>query len=613
MISTKSIKLFFWNGHIMKKFMTILILFFCLHAMHHAQPLPPQIPWTGESTKYMRSANDPWVTPAEISGLTKTPDYATSINWLKKLTRNSELLSMQSIGKTAQNRDLWLVIASKADAGDAASLQKSNKPTLLLQAGIHSGEIDGKDAGMMFLRDVVFDNPTLLDKINILFIPVLSPDGHENSSRFARVNQRGPEKMGWRTNARNLNLNRDYTKAATLEIQAFLNVLNKYPVDLYIDIHVTDGVDYQYDVTWGTTSKTPYSPAIDAWLKKELNPALEQALKKEGHIPGPLIFARNNKNPEAGIVEWNPPPRFSNGYGDLRHLPTILVENHSLKNYKQRVLGTYVFLQAVCEKLATNGKSLQKAINQDEALRPQTVNLPASWSTGFDEEQQDTLDYLGIDYERYQSPISGTQEIRWLGQPKNNSVPLLIQSPGAPVTLPKAYWIPAERQDIIEKMKLHGIQLEIMQSPKTVAMEFYRLAKYKLANTAFEGRVRLQIDSVKIEKHEIILPPGSARISTDQPLAELAALLLEPLSEDSFLQWGYFHEILQRTEYIEGYVIEPMARKMLKDNPNLQKEFEQALRDPKFADNPRARLQWFYKRSPYFDSKFLLYPVGKEM
>ncbi|MCA9731877.1 MAG: M14 family metallopeptidase [Deferribacteres bacterium] len=597
----------------MKTATKILAVLLFLTSLLNAQPLPPEIPWNGKSMRFIHSNTDPWVTPAEKSGLTQTPDYATTIAWLEKLSQSSKHLTMQSIGKTGQNRDLYLVVATQSGADKPEQLLGSEKPTLLFQAGIHSGEIDGKDAGMMFLRDVVFENPALLDKINILFIPVLSPDGHENSSKFARVNQRGPEVMGWRTNARNLNLNRDYAKAETPEIQALLSVLQNWPVDLYIDIHVTDGVDYQYDVTWGSTSKYPYSPKIDAWIKKQLNPVLEKALKKEGHIPGPLIFARDNKNPEDGIVEWNPPPRFSNGYGDLRHLPTILIENHSLKSYKQRVLGTYVFLQAVCDKLAHDGKALQKAIAQDQAARPEKVNLPANWSTGFGENKPDSLDYLGMDYKIVQSPISGTEEIQWLGKPKNARVPIFNQSANEQIAIPRGYWIPAERYDIIEKLQLHGIKMDVISKPQTVSVQLYRLVKFKLADEAYEGRVRLQIEELKVEERTVTYAPGSAQINMDQPLAELATLLLEPRSEDSFLQWGFFHEILQQTEYIEGYVVEPLAQQMLKDNPQLKQEFEKALQDEKFAKNPNARLRWFYKRSPYYDNNYVLYPVGKEM
>ncbi len=575
-----------------------------------AQILPPELSWQGRSEKFIRPTDDSWVSPAERSGLTQTPDYPATIAWLRKLVDHSPYLSMLSIGKSGQQRDLWLVTAAKPGTAAPADLQKNGRPTLLFHAGIHAGEIDGKDAGLMFLRDLVLKNSRLLDKINILFIPVLNPDGHENSSQFARVNQRGPEKMGWRTNARNLNLNRDFTKAETPEVRALLRLLQKWQVDLYIDIHVTDGIDYQHDITYGFTTKNPYSPQIAAWLKQTLSKNVNKALHDFGHFPAPLIFAMDNKNLEAGVVNWTASPRFSNGYGDARHLPTILVENHSLKSFKQRVLGTYVFLQAVCNTLAENGQNLRAAIAKDETMRRKT--LPVSWAYDHQNEPTDSLAFLGVAYEKFNSAISGAEEVRWLGKIKKYKVPYYSQKPASLVEIPQAYWIPASRPDIIEKLRLHGIEMQEVQKPQKVMVELYRLQKYKLAPAPFEGRVRLEVEKVKSEKHEVTYAPGSVRISTDQPKGDLLVLLLEPESQDSFLQWGYFHEILQRTEYIEGYVVEPLAQKMLAENPQLKAEFEQALQDEKFAQNPRARLQWFYQRSPYYDRNYLLYPVGRQ-
>ena len=593
------------------KFAVLLFaLILILPAIGAAQILPPELPWQGQSEKFMRPADDPWVTPAEKSGLTQTPDYAAAIDWLHKLTGKSPNLTMQPIGKSGQNRDMWLIIATEKGNDNPAALRKNGRPTLLFHGGIHSGEIDGKDAGMMFLRDVVSNNPGLLKKINILFIPVLNPDGHENSSKYARVNQRGPEKMGWRTNARNLNLNRDYTKLETPEVQNLMRVLQKWPVDLYIDIHVTDGIDYQADITYGFTVKNAWSPNISQWMHDKLSVTVDAALRKYGHFPAPLIFAMDNKNLDKGIVNWTASPRYSNGYGDARHLPTILVENHSLKPFKQRVLGTYVFLQAVSQYLAENGDGLRKATAADRKSRDK--NLAVTFKYDTKSAPGDSFDFGSVEYEKFNSEISGSEEVRWLGKTKQMKLPWYSQVIDKKIELPRAYWIPASRPELIEKLQLHGVELEIIDNVRTVTVELYRLEKYKLARAPFEGRVRLGIDSISTEMQEVTYYPGSARISTEQPSRDLAALLLEPYSPASFIQWGYFHELLQRTEYIEGYVVEPLARKMLEENPQLKVDFEKALQNEKFAKNPRARLQWFYQRSPYYDRRYLLYPVGRE-
>ncbi len=589
---------------------TVIFLLNLLPLAVMGQPLPPELPWNGETAKFIRPADDPWVTPAEVTGLTETPNYAATISWLRKLVEASPQLTMQTIGKTWQQRDLWLVVATDKAAETPEQLPAS-KPTLLFHAGIHAGEIDGKDAGLMFLRDVVQNNTALLDKINILFIPVLSPDAHENSSAFNRVNQRGPKEMGWRTNARNLNLNRDFAKAETPEIQALLQVFNRWPVDLYIDVHVTDGIDYQHDITFGFNDKNPYSPRISRWLAGRLTPAVYSALTAAGHVPGPLLLALDDRNFEAGILSWTAPPRFSNGYGDARHLPAILVENHSLKSYKQRVLGTYVFLNSVAAFLADNFDGLREAAAQDRHAQPNKV--PMGWQWDPQNYEPHEIKIKGVAYKKYTSPISGTEETEWLGTPQDYTLPHHVQRPRYYVTRPAAYWVPASRADIIAKLQLHGLQMEILEKPASVNVELYRLDSSHLATTPFEGRVRLEVETASLETQTRVYAAGSARIPTDQPLGDLAILLLEPFGEDSFLQWGYFHEILQRTEYIEGYVVEPLAQSMLNNDRQLKKAFEKALTEEAFAKDPKRRLQWFYERSPYWDPNYLLYPVGREM
>lgn len=230
---------------------TAFVLFCLPVVLTNAQSiLPPVIEWKGTSELLIAKPNNPWITPTEMSGFITTPDYNETMNWFRKLSDASPLISMTSIGISLEGRDIVMIIASSEKITTATALKNSSKPLLFVQAGIHAGEIDGKDAGMMLLRDIAFgDKKHLLDGVNLLFIPILNVDGHERSSPYNRPNQRGPQNMGWRTNAENLNLNRDYAKQDTREIRAVTNVFNEYDPLLYMDIHVTDGADYQYDIT----------------------------------------------------------------------------------------------------------------------------------------------------------------------------------------------------------------------------------------------------------------------------------------------------------------------------------------------------------------------------
>jgi len=326
--------------------------------------LPPLPAWQGGSEALIKAKSHPWVSPAELSGLTESPDYNTTIAYLRKLVDSSDLLEMEQFGTSAQGRALYLV---KASAALHKIAQNPQRPLLLVQAGIHSGEIDGKDAGLMLLRDIAHGDKTqLLANADLLFIPVFSADGHERRSATNRMNQRGPVLQGWRATAQNLNLNRDYSKADAPEMQALLGVLNKYQPDLYIDVHVTDGEDYQYDVTYGFNEPfAAISPNAASWLAKLYRPAVNRALEQAGHIPGPLVFGVDSKDFSKGISGWTASPRYSNGYGDVRHLPTVLVENHSLKPYRQRVLGTYILLEQSLKLLNEQRKALIRARQAD--------------------------------------------------------------------------------------------------------------------------------------------------------------------------------------------------------------------------------------------------------
>jgi hypothetical protein len=567
--------------------------------------LPPTPPWSGRSESLVARPDNPWITPSEKMGLTDSPGYDETIAWLRRLAEASPLIDLREFGRTAQGRPLHVVVARKGVAA---------KPALLAQAGIHSGEIDGKDAGLMLLRDIAFGGKeSLLDQATFVFVPVFNPDGHERSSEWNRPNQRGPVRQGWRTTAQNLNLNRDYMKADAPEMRAMLALLNEWQPALYLDLHVTDGIDYQYDITYtfqGWDNGFAWSPKIGTWLDKIYRPAMDAALTAAGHIPGPYIAAVNNRDLTQGISMGPGDPRFSNAYADLRHIPSVLVENHSLKPYKQRVLGTYVLLEASLKLLGQQAAGVKAAIEADSAARPATLAL--NWSGTSDEKT--TMNFAGIAYEEYLSPASGVKEVRWLGTPKTfeNLVVHLNTKPGVELRRPTAYWVPVTKPGIIERLALHGIRMEKSSRETTQTVEMYRLVEPKFATKPFEGRNAV-VTKATAETRTESFPGGSVRVPTDQPLGDLAMALLEPESVDSFLAWGFFPEVFQRTEYIEGYVIAPLAEKMLADDSRLKAEFEAKLgADPALAADPTARLQWFYQRSKFYDDRYLLYPVGIE-
>ncbi|MDR6982525.1 hypothetical protein J2X32_001143 [Rheinheimera pacifica] len=568
--------------------------------------LPPLPAWSGESESLIKAKNAPWVTPAELTGLTDSPDYNATLTYLRKLVDSSELLELEQFGLSAQGRPLYLVKASKALHKIA---QNPDRPLLLVQAGIHSGEIDGKDAGLMLLRDITQgDKAYLLANADLLFIPVLSADGHERRSLYNRMNQRGPLQQGWRSTAQNLNLNRDYAKADAPEMQALLGVINRFQPDLYIDVHVTDGEDYQYDITYGFNEPfAALSPNGASWLARLYRPAVNAALEQAGHIPGPLVFGIDSKDFSKGISGWTASPRYSNGYGDARHLPTVLVENHSLKPYRQRVLGTYVLLEQSLKLLNEQGKALILARQADLQARPRRMALSYTAS-----EQPDYIDFKGISYQLKQSAVSGDSYVAWTGQPTlYEKLPVYWDKVAQnEILIPKAYWLPPEQHTVIERLKLHGIELTVLEKAEKVTLQQLSVTAHQFAAKPFEGRFMLQDVSFSRSSVSRNLGAGWVKVNTDQQLGRLAVALLEPGAPDSFFNWGFFPGMFERTEYFEPYAIEPLIERMLAQQPELQQQFDQALaKDEALRNNPRERYNWFYRQMPFYDNQYLKYPV----
>lgn len=591
--------------------------------------LPPALPWDGASRGLAlpRGSASGWVTPTEASGLRCSPNYDETIFYLERLAEASPKVHLTSLGRSGEDRKIWMVVASSLTKEDGsmptpAELHADGRPIVLAQAGIHSGEIDGKDAGLMLLRDMALplaarsagkSAAALLDRVHLLFVPIFNVDGHERRSRFGRINQRGPEVMGWRTNATNLNLNRDYAKADAPETRAMLRALVHWRPDLYVDLHVTDGVDYQYDITWGYAGEQTPSPSIHRFLKSVVDPAVSTRLEEAGHVPGYLVFATDSENPQM-LFHWNASgPRFSDGYGGWRHLPTILVENHSLKSYDQRVLGTRVFLEALLDIVSRQIEPLRTAVIADSTARPETQAL--GWTVNRQAPEIFERDFAGVEWTKVESEITGAEQIRWLGQPKNGKVPSVVPTlPTVEVEVPAAYWIPAAWTEVIERLRVHGVEMETITDAREIEVDAYRVDGAVVEPEAYEGRARVAFDSLPtLERQNVTLSAGSVRVATDQALGRLAMALLEPQSDDSFFRWGFFLEVLTQPEYVEAYVMEPMARRMLAEDEELRAEFEARLQsDPEFAASPRERLQFFYRRTPFYDARHRVYPVYRE-
>jgi len=380
-----------------------------------------------------------WRTPAEISNYRTTPDYAETVAYLDRIAAaNPAQVRIESFGKTGEGRDLKIVIASKDGVFDPAAIHAAGRAILLVQNSIHAGEMDGKDACLALLRDIAITKAqaALLDHVVFVFIPVYNLDGHERRSPYNRINQNGPELAGWRGNATNLNLNRDYMKADAPETRAFLKMFERWLPDFFVDNHVTDGMDYQYDVTFAIDAGPAVAPATAQWIRETVTPDLERQLDASGHLAFPsLVDLNDDTDPAQGLsfTEW--PPRFSTGEMNLENRPGLIVELHMLKDYKTRVTGNYEILRALLEVMNRDAAkliALNREADADAArlgahpLGNDKFPLTIAWNG-----ETTPVVFHGYQFTRSLSEISGAMGISYRHEPWNVTLTL---STGAKIT-----------------------------------------------------------------------------------------------------------------------------------------------------------------------------------
>jgi hypothetical protein len=551
-----------------------------------------------------------WRTPSEKTGLTETPRLAETAAYLKRIEAATLWIRVASFGRSGEGRDLILVIASKDRAFDPAAAARTGKPVVLLQAGIHAGEIDGKDAGLALLRDmaVTREKAALLDRVILLFMPIYNVDGHERFSAWNRINQNGPKEMGWRVTAKNLNLNRDYMKADAVETRAWLEVFNAWRPDFVIDAHVTDGADFRYDVTYGMETGPNVPAPIVAWEKEAIEGRAIPAIAAAGHLVAPYIFLRDDTDPSLGLGGATMPPRFSTSYTVLRNRPSFLIETHMLKDYPTRVRATYDTVVALIEAIGRDPGALRAAVRRadEEAARPGTTPLQFKASA-----EGRTVEFKGVQYRREPSAISGAMRIIYGAEPLDLQVPRYDHiETTLSVERPIAYLVPPQWTEVIDVLRAHGLELKRLAAPLTAPVAGYRLSEPKWQETPFEGRHPVTFKSESLPAGSRTFPAGTVVVPLQQRDSALAMNLLDPQGPDSFAAWGFFDAIFEQKEYAEPYVMERLAREMLDHDPALKIEFEKALADPDFAASPRKRLDFFFRRSPWWDASVGLYPVG---
>jgi hypothetical protein len=574
-----------------------------------------------------QTSNAEWATPAEASNYQTTPNYAETMAYLRRVAAAApQQVRIESFGKTGEGRDLNIVIASRDGVFDPAKLHAERRPILLVQNAIHAGEMDGKDSCLALLRDMVVTKTQakLLDRAVFVFIPIYNADGHERRSPYNRINQNGPREMGWRGNGTNLNLNRDYMKVQAPETRAFFGMFEHWVPDFFVDDHVTDGADYQYDVTFTIDDGPNVASGTAQWIDKTLVPSIEKEVNASGHLAAPTyITLLDDSDPSKGLAFNGDPPRFSTGEMVLENRPAMLVELHMLKDYKTRVTGNYETLRALLEILNRDADVLIDLNRKADEEAMHTAGKPFPLTVGWGG-QTTNFAYRGYKSTQEKSDVSGGTWIRYSHDPWNVTLPLQTGFKVlSEVTAPLAYIVPLQWTRVIEVLDAHRIEYKRTTEAWTGAVETYRCSGMQWQSNPFEGRHPLfpgedpgntsgKFGECKSVTEKVTYPAGSVVVLLNQRLSKVAVQWLEPKGPDSSMAWAFWDPIFEQKEYGEGYVEEKLAREMMAKDPALKTEFEkQVASDAKFAASPAARLAWFYDRSPWHDPQLGLYPVGR--
>lgn len=585
--------------------------------------IAPATDYHYSSVPASKSTPDGWLTLAEKTQFKKTPHFEETMDFLHRLAEKSPMLHIESFGVSPQGRDLNIVILDKDGLTSPEAIRQKGRVIVLVQSCIHSGEPDGKDATLIWLRDVVINgrDKSLLKDVSFVMIPIFNVDGHEDFRATNRINQNGPDELGTRNTAQLLNLNRDYLKADAPEMKAWLRLYNRWDPELFIDCHVTNGADFQYVMTYdienhGQAIAEPLNSFSKQVYDKELNVKMAEA----GFQLFPYCEYDRMYAPELGATLDVFDPRYSQSYVAYRNRLGILLETHIYKPYESRVMATLESIRQSAYILQAHKEELLKCIREADraTASPEFRKTPFPILYEIDRSEVNYVDYLGWQRDTIKSDLSGGQWVKHnYEKPITYSVPMYgKQKIVKDVRIPKAYIIMPQYSYLTELLELHGLSYSVMAETKEMEVETYRYTGGTFSTRQSEGRVPLASTTYSTQTEKQIAPKGSIIVPMDQANAKLAIYLFEPDAPGSLTYWGFFNLHVQAGNefWVNQAYMEFKGREMLENEPAVRAEFEQKMKDPDFASSPDAILNYFLeicRKRSHQDNE--LHPVWRLM
>ncbi len=557
----------------------------------------------------IKSFSQNLLTPFEKSKGIQTATYSQIIDYYTRLAKTYNGISIKNFDTTDSGYPLQLVMFGTDKQFNPEIWHKQKKTVILINNGIHPGEPDGIDASMMLIRDIAAGKIKAPANVAIAIIPVYNIGGALNRNSFSRVNQNGPESYGFRGNAQNLDLNRDFIKADSRDAKAFEKIFQWIDPEIFIDNHVSDGADYQHTMTILTTQYNKLGGEIGQFLHNIFEPALYKGMEEKNWLMCPYVN-NEEESPDAGWMAFYDPPRYSSGYAALFQTIAFVPETHMLKPFAQRVTSTYAFMQTVIEEASkyTNDIIVKRKASVEAVRKQQQFAL--SWKV--DTSQHELINFKGYEASTKTSSVTSMPRLYYdHSKPYKKQVKYFNSFiPSIIIEKPKAYIIPQGWFNVIALLQLNKVEMQKLKEDTTIEVEFYHIDDYKSSIKPYEKHHFNYDIKLSAGVHTIDFLKGDYIIFTGQRADRYIVETLEPLADDSYFHWNFFDAVLQQKEGYSNYSWEDVALKYLQQHPELKQKLDDKKKtDSTFAASADEQLNYIYKNSPWYESEYLRYPV----
>jgi len=551
-------------------------------------------------------------TPFETSNKTATATYDEVIDFYLQLSKEFSSINIQTIGATDSGKPLHIVTFSSKGDFNYQKLGETNT-MMLINNGIHPGESDGIDATMLLFRDLASGEIETPKETIITTIPIYNIGGALNRNSTTRANQNGPKEYGFRGNAKNFDLNRDFIKTDTKNAETFTEIYHLIDPDVFIDNHVSNGADYQYTLTHLFTQHNKLGGKLGAYVHDKLMPQLQDSLSNSGWDITPYVNVFNQP-PEIGFQQFLDHPRYSTGYTTLWNTVGMMVETHMLKPYDKRVAGTYELMRKMIKITERDGDEIRAIRDASTTSIKNNSYYPTAWK--IDTTNVSKFIFKGYKADTITSEVTGRPRLKYNRDlPIENEVTYQdFYMPSDSIKIPTAYIIGKQWNNVIKRLELNKITYNTLKKDTVISVEAYRIADYQTFNSPYEGHYPHYNTKVMTTETEQSFYTGDIIVPSDQPGMRYLLETLEPAAVDSFFNWNFFDTILQKKEGFSPYVFEDTALSMLQNDAILKNEFETKKKlDLAFDSNWHAQLDWLFKKSNLYEKAHLQYPIYRIM